>query len=684
VAKKTTRELLLKAKDSGVTGVKKNVSGLRSEVGQLEFGWGTAGKAAGLAMAATTVAVAAGGAAVGAFGKSIIDTGAQVEIYRIKLRTVIRDQEKADKLFRELITFAATTPFELPGIIEAAIQLESFGHDAMELLPVIGDTAAAMGADIYDAALAYTQGVTGEMEMLKRFTITGAQLTEEVGKFNRGTVEGMDKAAAAIETLMRRRFGGGMEEMRKSWDGTLSMFADHWFVLKQKIAEGGVFDTAKGDLREILQLVDDFAGRGGVDAIAIGLNNAFGTIHKQFFGGMFDDMNNLQFNAALLAGQIEHSVLRVVTEIVTAYDAMILTFKTGPAVLAEVARVAAKDIGAPSPLWSLFSDAEARKAHTTDLRARIEEIGYAMDNIRKHAAAGTDPSPEALRILNVPQELLRKAKEYDFVGPMLPVMEEAGAVAGAAFVDAFTQTLGDVSPWEAFTGPPTPEEHLFAQQFDELALWEADLGSYYEWKADQDWKSAEFEISSREVAVQSQRRMFDELSRYHAIFVKKGMHVGRALNSMLIRGSVEVGKAGIEQLVRQSKIEAAFNTAKAISAAASFNFASAAKYAAAAAKHGLISGAGGLASAYLDNYADEREQALIGGTEGTATFDTMGESGRGRRHRGTASTVRTGNQVNNYYISVNQNVGGDYVAGMTTEEDITNTVIQALDERTVA
>jgi hypothetical protein len=647
------------------------------------MGWKSAGKAAGVAMAAAGVAVVGAGVAVGAFGKSVIDTGAQVEIYRIKLRTVIRDQEKADALFRELITFAATTPFELPGIIEAAIQLESFGHDAMELLPVVGDTAAAMGADIYDAALAFTQGVTGEMEMLKRFTITGAQLTEEVGKFNRGTVEGMEKAATAIETLMKRRFAGGMEEMAKSWTGTLSMFSDHWFVFKQKIAEGGVFDTVKGDLREILQMVDNFADRGGVDAIAIGLNNAFDSIHKQFFGGLLSDMNTIQFNVALLAGQIEVAVLGVVTEIVTAYDAMMLTFKTGPAVLKEIARAAARDVGAPSPMWELFADAEARKGHLTDLRARVEEVGFAMDNIRKHAAEGTEPSPLALEILNIPQSLIDRAKAFDFVGPLEPVMEEAGAAAGAAFVGGFEWVLDSVSPWDAFVGPELPEWEQKQRDKDQFFEVDQEHDAHVQaWMEAEQFKS-EFTISQQELVVESQRRMFDEMGRYHAIFARKGMNIGRAVNAALIRGSVEVGKTSIDLLTRDASNRAKFNAAMAIQAGAMLNFAGAAKHTAAAIAFGAISGAGGVAKAYLDNYADDREQALIGTTEGAGTFDTMGESGRGRRHRGTASTVRTGNQVNNYYTSITYSAGGDIITGATQDEHIIKAVNEGIGEGTI-
>jgi hypothetical protein len=661
MGKKSVRELILRAKDKGTAQVSRNLQGLKNDTRDLKLGWSQAGKAGKVALGAVAVATAAAGAATVGAGAMIIKTGAQVETYRIKLNTVLRDQEKANKLFNELVAFAAETPFELPGLIEAAIQLESFGHDAMELLPVVGDTAAAMGADITDAAMAYTQGVTGEMEMLKRFTITGAQLKDVVGDFNRGTVEGMEKAAHAIETLMRQRFSGGMEEMAKSWTGTLSMFSDKWFVLKQTIAEGGVFDTVKADLQDVLKFVDDFAAAGGIDAIAIGFNNAFDTIHDYFFGGLNTDFDSLGLDIAVLGVELELWATKAVFNAEKVRRAV--TFK-GFGGLSEELKIMQGEIGA---LEIMLDSLKGTRQPTSIIEAQrifamLERKGYAD-------LMGGGEQDE--------KETEDKARAL-------------GQKAGAAFTQGLKGREGEGV--RAF-GPATLAG--FIEGWHELST--AARQHYFEnvetqhdahveqWIEDEQYK-AQFTISQQEMAADHQRRIFSELGRYQAIYVKRGMHLGRALNSMLIRGAVEVGKAQINQMARTSKIEAALNAAKALSAAASFNFASAAKYAMAAVKFGAISGAAGLATAYLDNYADDREQALIGGRldeGGVDSFEAGAATGRGRRFRGTASTVRTGNITNNYYININQNVGGDYIAGLATDEDILNTIQNGLNEGAV-
>jgi hypothetical protein len=648
MAKKAVRELLLKAKDQGVRGVQKNVRGLGSDVNKMKLGWGAAGKAAAVAGTAMVVATTAASAGVVALGGSFIKTGAQVEEYRIKLRTVMRDQEKADKLFRDLIKFAATTPFELPGIIEAAIQLESFGHDAMELLPIIGDTAAAMTKDIHETAMAFTQGVTGEMEMLKQLTITGAQLNERVGKINRGTVEGMERAAEGITLLMRERFSGGMEDMAKAWKGTISMFSDQWFNFKKTMAEGGFFDTVKGDLQDVLKLVNRFSEEGGVDAIAVGFNNAFDLIHKTFFAPMIDDLDDLEINTVVVAATVEKAFLQVALTIQNVLDTASLTIKTFPALFKTID----PRFGVPGAFVPLLAESDAQVAKLAVMRARIDELNKALTDLR-------DPGKV------FPLEALSPLETLGVESPGLTT-KRTDAVKGAATTDAktyaetFNKTLAKdfVGPTESiFTLGNIPEI------LGSMELLDAEAQDYHAARIDREIEYSEFYISTLEIGAERTREMYGHMLRYQEIFTRKGMNLGRAMNAMLIRGAGEVAKVSIAALTRKAKIEALSYAADALALLAQGNIAGAATMAAAAAKKGAIVGAGALAAGLIEREVVAREQAL------TERIDTMpwDQGGRGdvaggarTRSRGSASTIRTGNQVNNFYIQISNNVAGDY------------------------
>ena len=109
-------------------------------------------------------------AAVGAAG-FIIKTGASFEQLRIQLKTLTGSSEKAEKAFAWVSHFAKTTPYELENVATAFSRLKAYGMDATKFLPVLGDTASAMGKDIMQAVEMFADAATGEFERLKEFGI---------------------------------------------------------------------------------------------------------------------------------------------------------------------------------------------------------------------------------------------------------------------------------------------------------------------------------------------------------------------------------------------------------------------------------------------------------------------------------------------------------------------------------
>jgi hypothetical protein len=79
---------------------------------------------------------------------AVIDTGTKAERQQVAFETFFRSAEKAKSIRRELIDFAAKTPFEVPEVIESAKTLAAKGIAYEQIIPTIkrlGEIAA--GAD---------------------------------------------------------------------------------------------------------------------------------------------------------------------------------------------------------------------------------------------------------------------------------------------------------------------------------------------------------------------------------------------------------------------------------------------------------------------------------------------------------------------------------------------------------
>ena len=97
-------------------------------------------------------------AAVGAFAAFIakgVDFNKQVERATIQFGAFFRNAELAEAHVRSLTDFAARTPFQLPGILQASRMLLTFAADAAfgaDTLRIVGDAAAGVSAPIEEVA----------------------------------------------------------------------------------------------------------------------------------------------------------------------------------------------------------------------------------------------------------------------------------------------------------------------------------------------------------------------------------------------------------------------------------------------------------------------------------------------------------------------------------------------------
>lgn len=99
--------------------------------------------------AAAIAGVAALGAAAGAAGAWGLKLAAANEQAMISFEALLGSSSAAEQFMEQLKDFAATTPFELPGLQSASRQLLGVGFSAEEIIPsltALGDTAAVLGA----------------------------------------------------------------------------------------------------------------------------------------------------------------------------------------------------------------------------------------------------------------------------------------------------------------------------------------------------------------------------------------------------------------------------------------------------------------------------------------------------------------------------------------------------------
>ena len=104
-------------------------------------------------------------AALGAFGAASVKLAGDMEASRKALTTLLGDAQKAEEMLADLSSFAADTPFELPGLLTATKKLLAFGFASQDIIPMlasIGDAAAMLG--IGEEGISRLTNAIGQMQ----------------------------------------------------------------------------------------------------------------------------------------------------------------------------------------------------------------------------------------------------------------------------------------------------------------------------------------------------------------------------------------------------------------------------------------------------------------------------------------------------------------------------------------
>lgn len=165
--------------------------------------------------------------------------------FEIAFETMLHSGEKAKAMIADLAKLAATTPFDMKGVVAGAKQLLAYGFAADQITDTmrrLGDISAGLGLNLQDLTWLYgTTMVQGRLftRDLMQFTSRGIPMTEALAK-QFGVTEnkvsdlvtagkiGFPEVEKAIKSMTDEggQFGGLMEKQSHSITGQISNIED--------------------------------------------------------------------------------------------------------------------------------------------------------------------------------------------------------------------------------------------------------------------------------------------------------------------------------------------------------------------------------------------------------------------------------------------------------------------------
>lgn len=251
--------------------VESALGGIESKAGLvtgLIFGIGTA-------MAALPLGI------VGAMGFGFNDLIQKTEL---AYKTLLGGEGQAKQRMRELVQFAAATPFELPEILQADRLLQTFGVRSVENLTLVGDAAAGVSTNIADVAMWFGRAATA-IQAGRPFG-EAAQRLQELGLLGgpaRQMLEDMQKAGASSTDIMGAltgqlgKYQGLMEEQSHTWSGLVSTLTDTTRIVSATLTKP-MFDRAVAGMQRLVDIVSSPGFTKGLERAAVEIDAVLTTI----------------------------------------------------------------------------------------------------------------------------------------------------------------------------------------------------------------------------------------------------------------------------------------------------------------------------------------------------------------------------------------------------------------------
>ncbi|MFZ2499528.1 hypothetical protein [Methanosarcina sp.] len=302
IADETIEKLIyeLDAKiDKAVAGFNKVEQSIDNVDKKVSLSSKTMEKAAALASKAWAAVALAISAALGYAVKFATGSSMDMEGYITKMTGLYGSVDVAREKLQWLYEFAKNTPFELPGLIEAAASLKAYGIDFQDTIEVLGDTASSLpGKTIDDAVQMLSDAQTGQFERLAEFGMKAVEITSknfaklgaaeaDVGRTALTYVtkqgedaikvidrDNRDQITSSITDILGSLYGGGMAAQAQTAAAVWSNVKDSVFQAANSFMgldkatmtfrEGSLFDRMKDGLQGLLDTLNniDFSKAG--------------------------------------------------------------------------------------------------------------------------------------------------------------------------------------------------------------------------------------------------------------------------------------------------------------------------------------------------------------------------------------------------------------------------------------
>jgi len=250
--------------------IRGNASHLEKTLNSAKGSITSIGSVASASAASIAAFGAAGAAGIAAFVVSSSKAAMNIEIMTMQFATLLGGADAAGKRMKEIIDFAASTPFEIPELVATSKLLQTLGGDVLatgEGLRMVGDAAAISGQPLEEVGRhigrvfnAITTGNSaGEsVARLQELGLIGGDVKREFEELaaaqKKGAVANLTsaQAMAKLKTIFKQT-EGAMIALSTTTSGKLSNMKDN--VGKLQVAFGTGFN--KG-FRDALDAANNF------------------------------------------------------------------------------------------------------------------------------------------------------------------------------------------------------------------------------------------------------------------------------------------------------------------------------------------------------------------------------------------------------------------------------------------
>jgi tape measure domain-containing protein len=257
----------------------------RAHRGALRMAEGLGGLAGAATRTAFSFQTLAAGVGIAALGRSMIEQASSFENYKVQLETLEGSSAGAERALTWIEDFAVKTPLQVNEVVDSYAKLRAFGIDPTNgTMMALVDTMAATGGGAeklegLTLALgqAWTKGkLQGEeaMQLLERGVPVYDLLAKATGKTTEEIVAMQSAGELGREeiTLLIEAMGaaneGAAEKMSQTWDGIVSNIWDQWTRFQRRIMDSGLFQYLKDGLQELLDVLNQMAADGRLQAWA--------------------------------------------------------------------------------------------------------------------------------------------------------------------------------------------------------------------------------------------------------------------------------------------------------------------------------------------------------------------------------------------------------------------------------